>query len=375
MLGSRKRPSRTTVLVLAALVAAGLGAGWLAYDAASSGGGPSNLAGAALLAAPASAASYPKRELFAAKQWLNTPPLRPEDLHGKVVLVNFWTYTCINSLRPLPYVRAWAHKYKDRGLVVIGVHTPEFGFEKEIDKVRLANATLGVDYPVVLDSDYAIWSAFANQAWPAFYFIGADGRVRRQKLGEGGYDESEKLIQKLLAEARHAPVDDSITPIPGVGPQAAPDWAHIGSGETYVGYDKAQGFSSTPMIDRNRATLYRPPEHLALNRWGLAGTWRIGGEFAALESAHGAIAFRFHARDLNLVLAPPDDGSSIRFRVRIDGADPGADHGFDTDEKGWGGLDRARMYQLVRQSRPVADRTFEIEFLEPGARAYVFTFG
>jgi len=376
MLGFRKRLSRTAVLVLAAaLVAAGLGAGWLVYNAASSDRGPPSLVGAALFAAPALAASYPKRDLFGAQQWLNTPPLRPEDLHGKVVLVNFWTYSCINSLRPLPYVRAWARKYKDQGLVVIGVHTPEFGFEKVLANVRTANAALGVDYPVVLDSDFAIWRAFDNQAWPGFYFIGADGRVRRQKLGEGGYDESERLIQKLLAEARRAPVADSIVPIPGVGPQAAPDWADIGSEETYVGYDKARGFASRTAIGRNHAVVYRPREVLPLNRWSLAGAWRVGGEFATLEGASGAIAYRFHARDLNLVLARPDDGRSIRFRVRIDGAEPGADHGFDTDEKGGGRIGEPRMYQLVRQSRPVADRTFEIEFLEPGARAYVFTFG
>jgi thiol-disulfide isomerase/thioredoxin len=360
---------------MAAAAAASLGAGWLAYSAWSSGRGSPDVALGALFAAPALAASYPKRELHGAKPWLNTAPLRAEDLKGKVVLVNFWTYSCINSLRPLPYVRAWAEKYKDRGLVVIGVHTPEFGFEKDLANVRTANAALGVDYPVVLDSDYAIWNAFGNQAWPGFYFIGADGRVRRQKLGEGDYDESERLIQKLLAEARRSPVSDSIAPIPGSGPQAAPDWEHIASPETYVGHDKARGFVSTPAIRKDHAVLYQPPGGLPLNHWSLTGVWRVGGEFATLEGATGAIAYRFHARDLNFVLAPPADGRTIRFRVRIDGAAPGADHGFDTDAEGSGQIVEPRMYQLVRQSRPVADRSFEIEFLDPGVRAYVLTFG
>ncbi len=307
--------------------------------------------------------------------WLNSPPLRAENLHGKVVLVNFWTYSCINSLRPLPYVRAWASKYKNRGLVVIGVHTPEFGFEKDVANVRRALGELGVGYPVVLDSDYAIWRAFDNQAWPAFYFIGADGRVRGRVLGEGRYDESERLIQKLLSEAGGARVSDAVVPVVGTGPQAAPDWRDLGSEETYVGFAKAAGFASGGGLRADRPSLYQPPHRLGRNTWSLAGTWTVGGEFAALSGAPGAIAYRFHARDLNLVLAPPADGRSVRFRVRIDGSDPGPDHGFDVDARGWGRVQDARLYQLVRQSRPVADRTFEIEFLDPGARAYVFTFG
>jgi thiol-disulfide isomerase/thioredoxin len=331
--------------------------------------------GAAPFGSPALGLSGPLGSLRGKGPWLNSPPLRGRDLRGKVVLVNFWTYSCINSLRPLPYVRAWASKYKNRGLVVIGVHTPEFGFEKDLANVRRALAELGVSYPVVLDSDYAIWRAFNNQAWPAFYFIGADGRVRRQKLGEGDYDQSERLLQKLLSESGGRPVDDKIVPVAGSGPQAAPDWRDLASEETYVGFAKATGFASRGGLKLDTASLYQSPRRLDRNTWSLAGTWRVGGEFATLSGASGAIAYRFHARDLNLVLAPPADGRAVRFRVRIDGADPGPDHGFDVDPHGWGRVQDARLYQLVRQARPVADRTFEIEFLDPGARAYVFTFG
>jgi thiol-disulfide isomerase/thioredoxin len=289
--------------------------------------------------------------------------------------VNFWTYSCINSLRPLPYVRAWAKKYRDRGLVVIGVHAPEFGFEHDVANVRRALADLGVAYPVVLDNDFRIWRAFGNSAWPAFYFVGADGRIRRKALGEGGYEDSERAIQALLSEARKTPVTDPISPIAGTGWQASPDWNDERSPETYVGYAKAVGFEPAGGLKQDVTALYRAPGRLALNHWSLSGEWNAAGEFTTLVGASGAIAFRFHARDLNLVLAPPADGHVVRFRVRIDAAAPGADHGFDTDEQGVGRLDTPRLYQLVRQSRPVADRTFEIEFLDPGAQAFVFTFG
>ena len=317
----------------------------------------------------------PRQLLAGGDTWLNTAPLRAEDLRGKVLLVNFWTYSCINSLRPLPYVRAWAEKYRDRGLVVIGVHTPEFGFERDLPNVRRALTAQGIAYPVLLDSDYRIWRAFGNSAWPAFYFIGADGRVRRQALGEGGYDKSEQLIQALLAEARHAPVADPVVAVPGTGVQAAPDWTELGSEETYVGYDKATGFASHDGLRHDQTVLYHPATRLALGGWSLAGQWNVGGESAILMGGSGAIAYRFHARDLNLVLAPPPGGQPVRFRVRLDGRAPGRDHGFDTDDQGWGVVDAPRLYQLVRQGRRVADRTFEIEFLGPGARAYVFTFG
>jgi len=359
---------------LAVVVVALAGAAGLAYcSGLTLHGGPRLAWEVAALATPVIA--HPTRALAHGGAWLNSPALRPEELQGKVVLVNFWTYSCINSLRPLPYVRSWADKYRDRGLVVIGVHTPEFGFEKDVANVRRAIADLDVGYPVVLDSDSAIWRAFHNTAWPAFYFVGRDGQLRRQKLGEGGYEESERLIQQLLAEAGGVPVTDAIVSIEGFGAQAAPDWRDIQSGETYVGHDKAAGFVSPGGLRRDVAASYQVPERLRLNSWALSGAWRVGGEFATLAQAAGGIAFRFHARDLNLVMAPPDGGRAIRFRVRLDGGEPGPDHGFDTDPYGLGQLDKPRMYQLVRQAGAVEDRTFEIEFLDAGARAYVFTFG
>ncbi len=326
-------------------------------------------------AAPARGLPPPLNSVLGARQCQNTPPLRAEDLRGKVVLVNIWTYSCINSLRPLPYVRAWAAKYKDRGLVVIGVHTPEFGFEKDAGNIARANAALGVAYPVAVDSDRRIWGAFGNQAWPGFYFIGADGRVRRQKLGEGGYDQSERLIQQLLSEARRTPVADPIVAVAGQGPQAAPDDRDLRSPETYVGYDQAADFASPGGLKFDVRSTYRTPPALTVNHWSLAGAWTVGGEFATLNAATGSISYRFHARDLHLVLGPAARGRPVRFRVTIDGAAPGADHGFDVDAAGRGSVQEPRMYQLVRQKRPVADRTFRIEFLDPGVRAYVFTFG
>jgi thiol-disulfide isomerase/thioredoxin len=320
------------------------------------------------------ALSAPLASVLTAQKWLNTEPLRPENLRGKVVLVNFWTFTCVNWLRTFPYVRAWAEKYKDRGLVVIGVHTPEFNVEKDFANVTRASASLGVGYPVAIDNDYAIWRAFDNYAWPASYFIGSDGRVRHHVLGEGHYDQSERWIQELLSEAGSAPVPGDLVTVSPKGPEVAADEEDLGSPETYVGYRQARNFASRGGVREDAPTLYRPLPMVPLNWWNLAGVWTIGGEFATLSDSHGSISYRFHARDVNLVLTAPE-GRPVRFRVKIDGAPPGADHGVDVDAEGAGSVQDPRLYQLVRQTRPVEDRTFEIEFLDPGVRAYVFTFG
>jgi cytochrome c biogenesis protein CcdA/thiol-disulfide isomerase/thioredoxin len=337
---------------------------------------PTNANSTAALMTPAQAGTNPAAPpLFGATQWLNTAPLTSESVKGKVVLVNFWTYSCINCLRSLPYVRAWAEKYKDQGLVVIGVHTPEFAFEKNIENVRKAATALGVTYPVAIDNDYAVWRSFNNQAWPARYFIDAKGRTRHHEFGEGGYERSERLIQQLVSEAKGTPVTASIEAVAGKGAQAAPDERNLRSGETYVGYKQASNFASPGGIREDVPSLYRSVSAPPLNNWSLTGVWTIGGEFATLNGASGSITHRFHARDLHLVLAPSSQGRPIRFRVTIDGAPPGADHGSDVDADGWGSVQEDRLYQLVRQTGPIADRTFEIEFFDTGVRAYAFTFG
>jgi thiol-disulfide isomerase/thioredoxin len=319
--------------------------------------------------------SAPLLSLLEARQWLNTPPLQPQSLRGKIVLVNFWTYSCINCLRMLPHVREWAGKYKDRGLVVIGVQTPEFAFERDVANVSKVLTTLGESYPVAIDNDFKIWRAFDNVAWPALYFIGADGRIRRHVLGEEGYDESAKFIQQLLSEANDAAVANAIVAIGGQGPEAAADVRDLRSPETYVGYSQAMNFASPKLLSQDTAKLYRTEPSLPLNHWDLAGLWTIGGEFSALNNAPGSIAYRFHARDLHLVLANAAQAHPIRFRVTIDGNPPGPDHGFDVDADGWGSVQEDRLYQLVRQSGPIVDRTFQIEFLDAGVRVYSFTFG
>jgi thiol-disulfide isomerase/thioredoxin len=313
--------------------------------------------------------------MLSGRQWINTHPLGAEDLRGKVVLVNFWTYSCINSLRPLPYLRAWAEKYRDRGLVVIGVHTPEFAFEHDLAKVRRMVGDLAVDYPVVLDNSYDIWGAFNNNAWPGFYFVDANGRVRHRILGENSYAESERIIQKLLAEASGLPVSDPLTQPAGEGAQAPPDWQNLRTPETYVGFARAQNFASPGGAKRNTSSTYQTASRLVLRHWSLAGKWKIGPEYASLDGASGRITYRFHARDLHLVLGRGDASGAIRFRVTLEGQPPGANHGVDIDAEGWGILDQDRMYQLIRQSGTIADRTFEIEFFAPRARAYAFTFG
>jgi cytochrome c biogenesis protein CcdA/thiol-disulfide isomerase/thioredoxin len=313
-------------------------------------------------------------EISGAEQWLNSPPLTLAALKGKVVLVDFWTYSCINCLRTLPYVRAWAEKYRDQGLVVLGVHAPEFAFERDIGNVKRAVADLHISYPVAIDNNYAIWRAFRNQYWPAHYFIDAQGRVRHQHFGEGEYEESERIIQQLLAEAGHKAESAPVVKINAGGVQAQPDMGEVHSQETYIGYERADNFISPGGAAQDVAHVYEAPQP-GLNEWGLAGDWTIGAEDAALNAPGGAITYRFHARDLHLVLGPGEDGKTIRFRVTIDGAAPGASHGVDTDADGQGVVTEQRLYQLVRQNGAIADHTFKIEFLDAGAKAYAFTFG
>lgn len=320
--------------------------------------------------------------LNGAVEWLNSPPLTAEGLRGKVVLIDFWTYSCINCLRTLPYVKAWANKYKDQGLVVIGVHAPEFAFERNIDNVKKASRDLGVTYPVAIDNNFAIWRAFGNQYWPAHYFIDAQGRVRFHHFGEGGYERSEAVIRQLLAEAGHADVARVATAVPatldgkvGDGVEMAADNDAMQSPETYVGYERAQNFSSLGGAVYDRPKDYTAPARLDLNKWGLAGNWHVGAEHATLGRANGRIVYRFHARDLHLVLGPGQDGKPVRFRVTIDGAAPGASHGTDIAPDGSGEVTAQRLYQLVRQDGEIRDRTFAIEFLDPGVEAYAFTFG
>jgi cytochrome c biogenesis protein CcdA/thiol-disulfide isomerase/thioredoxin len=309
--------------------------------------------------------------LAGATLWLNSPPLTREELRGKVVLVDFWTYSCINCLRALPYVKAWAAKYGPHGLVVIGVHAPEFAFEKDPANVRRAVKTLGVTYPVALDNDYAIWQAFGNQYWPAHYFIDAQGRIRHHHFGEGDYAGSEKVIQQLLAEAGRTDVPGGVAAPAARGAEAAADMDAMQSPETYIGYGRAQNFASGP-VKQDAAASYEMPYPLAVNQWGLSGDWTVGREKAVLAKAGGAIGFRFHARDLHLVMGA---GKPVRIRVTIDGHKPGADHGVDIDADGNGVVREQRLYQLVRQHGPIQDHTFRIEFRDPGVEAFSFTFG
>jgi cytochrome c biogenesis protein CcdA/thiol-disulfide isomerase/thioredoxin len=308
-------------------------------------------------------------------EWLNSPPLTPEALRGKVVLIDFWTYSCINCLRAIPYVKAWAQKYKDQGLVVIGVHSPEFAFEKSVDNVRRAVRDLKIDYPVAVDSNFVIWRRFDNQYWPAHYFIDAAGHIRHHHFGEGEYAESERVIQQLLAEAGSSGVANDVVKIEAAGAEAAADAKNVRSSETYVGYERAEHFASSGGAVHDAAHAYSLPPSLGLNEWGLDGSWTVENERAVLDSAGGRIAYRFHARDLHLVLGPGKDGKPVRFRVLLDGQPPGADHGADVDEQGGGVVKEQRLYQLVRQHGDIKDRTFEIQFLDPDAQAFAFTFG
>jgi thiol-disulfide isomerase/thioredoxin len=313
--------------------------------------------------------------LSGAVDWLNSPPLKADDLRGKVVIVNFWTYSCINCLRTLPYLKAWSKRYHDQGLVVVGVHAPEFAFEHSIGNVKRAASDLGVDYPVAIDNNYAIWQAFGNQYWPAFYVIDAQGRIRYHHFGEGEYDKSEQAVRELLSEAGHSKLPSAIGAAGASGSQAASDPQDLLSTETYVGYQQAQGFASVEGVLPDEIRTYTSPATMSLNNWSLGGQWKIGADRAQLATAPGKIVYRFHARDLHLVLGPASDRKPIRFRVTVDGAAPGASHGEDVAADGSGVVDRERLYQLVRQVGPVRDRTFSVEFLDPGASAYSFTFG
>jgi thiol-disulfide isomerase/thioredoxin len=307
--------------------------------------------------------------------WINTGPLTPADLRGRPVLVEFWTFTCINWLRTLPYVRAWFEKYRAEGLVVLGVHTPEFDVEQDTEHVRRAAQEMRIDFPIAVDSDYRVWRAFDNNYWPALYFADADGQIRHHRYGEGDYDHSEMVIRRLLAAAGAENLGPELGSVDGPGIEAAADWDHLRSGEAYIGYRRAEGFASPGGVARDRPREYAMPDELRLNEWALTGDWTVGGQPAVLNAAGGGITHHFHARDLHLVLAPPPDDRPVRFTVRLDGAAPGADHGVDIDEHGEGTVIEPRLYQLIRQRGRIADRTFEITFPDAGVRAYVFTFG
>lgn len=305
--------------------------------------------------------------------WLNSAPLSGKALRGKVVLINFWTYSCINSLRELPYMKAWATKYRDSGLVVIGVHAPEFGFEKDPANVKTAVSDLKVAYPIPVDSNHSIWSAFRNEYWPADYFIDAKGRIRYHHFGEGEYDKSERVIQALLRENGATGLDESLVRIAADGAEAPPS-NDVRSPEIYVGYARAENFASPERIVRDARRIYSPPVMPGLNQWGLGGSWNVGAESGKLQSAPGKIVFRFHSRDLHMVLAPTKN-RPVRFKVKLNGAAPDDDHGLDASPDGTGEVRQPRMYQLVRQKGPIKDVTFEIEFLDPGVDAFSFTFG
>jgi thiol-disulfide isomerase/thioredoxin len=317
----------------------------------------------------------PMPSLAGATAWLNSPPLTTAGLRGSVVLVDFWTYTCINWLRTLPYVRAWAEKYKDHGLVVIGVHTPEFDFEHDLGNVRRAVKDLRVDFPVVVDNDYAVWSAFDNHYWPALYVVDAQGQIRHHQFGEGQYEQSEMILGQLLTEAGLGGIGNGPVAVDARGVEVAADWDSLRSPENYLGFERTENFASPDGAVLNTPYAYAAPAQLRLNHWALAGAWTVRASAAVLDQAGGRIVYRFLARDVHMVMAPPARGTPVRFQVRIDGQPPGAAHGTDTDDQGDGTLTEPRLYQLVRQPGPVTERTFEITFLDPGVQAYAFTFG
>jgi thiol-disulfide isomerase/thioredoxin len=307
--------------------------------------------------------------------WLNSSPLSPAGLRGKVVLVDFWTYTCINWLRTLGYVRAWAEKYENHGLVTVGVHTPEFPFERDVDNVREAAKEMKVGYPIALDSDYAIWRAFSNRYWPAVYIADAQGRIRHHQFGEGGYEECERIVQRLLREAGGDGIRDDLVSLSAEGFEVQADWTNLESPETYLGHEQAQNFASPGGAKLDELGDYVAPDALKLNQWALSGDWTVESRASVLNEAGGRIAFRFHARDVHLVMSPGARTTSVPFRVLIDGEPPGDAHGLDIDEQGRGMLSQQRLYQLIRERGSITDRTLEITFLGPGVEAYAFTFG
>jgi thiol-disulfide isomerase/thioredoxin len=307
--------------------------------------------------------------------WLNSKPLTAAELRGKVVIVDFWTYTCINWRRQLPYVRAWAERYQDKGLVVIGVHAPEFSFEKNIDNVRWATKDMRIEYPVVIDNDRGIWHAFNNEYWPALYFVDAQGRIRHQVFGEGQYQQSELVIQKLLAANGVSGLSSEVVSVDAGGAEAAADWDELRSEENYVGYERTQNLASPGGEKPDKRHEYVVPRQLSLNHWALSGEWTMGREAIALNQPDGRILYRFHARDLHLVMGPGDARQHVQFNVAVDGQPPHAAHGVDVDSQGNGIVKEARMYQLIRQPSAVVDRQFEIKFLDAGIEAFSFTFG
>jgi len=310
-----------------------------------------------------------------ATRWLNSEPLTPQGLRGRVVLVDFWTYTCVNWLRTLPYVRAWAAKYRDDGLTLIGVHTPEFGFERNIDNIVAQSRTFGVEYPIAVDSDYAVWRAFANQYWPAVYVADSEGRIRHHHFGEGEYAQTEMVIQQLLVDGGAHDIDQDLVAVEPRGLEVAADWRTLRSPETYVGYGQGTGFASEEPADFDKPHVYGAPGRLALNHWDLSGDWTVARHAAVLNEPGGRVAFQFHARDLNLVMGPTSRGASIPFRVFLDGKVSGGAYGSDVEADGRGVIREQRTYQLIRQPERIADRLFEIEFLAAGVEAYCFTFG
>jgi thiol-disulfide isomerase/thioredoxin len=310
-----------------------------------------------------------------ATAWLNSPPLTATDLRGKVVLIDVWTYTCINWLRTLPYVRAWSERYKTQGLVVIGVHSPEFPFEHDLENVRRAVKAMNVTYPVAIDNDFSIWRAFDNNYWPALYLLDGEGRIRFQHFGEGAYEQSERNIQRLLKDAGARGVSSELVSVTGQGFEAEADWGNLKSGENYVGYGRTENFVSASGTAVDERHVYTAPERLRLNQWALSGDWTVSQGAVALNRPNGRIVYCFHARDLNLVMGPAARGTPVRFRVLIDGRAPDASRGVDVDEQGNGVVAEQRMYQLIRQPKAIVDRQFEIEFLDAGVEAFSFTFG